>query len=357
LNRFLVGGRVLKTVLAVTISIYIAQHFGLPRMILAAIVALITVQKTFYHSLIQSMSKIGGVLIGGILGTIFSYFFGVSPLGYGLVTLASIYICLQLKMQEHIVLTTVTAITIIFSGSEIPLLSYSAGQILTGLIGAVCALAINYLFTPNHKKEVIQIIKDTEEGLNKAIDLIKIEMNKPGCDDNNFKELVRDLHDKIDEGLETSKLLHEEQRFIVNRETASDRYHQTFQAYKSQLRRLAEMHTLARRIPIRVPQAEPLVQLFSIVQKIQRRKIEGKKTHYRLVEKVIERLELSFEEMELPQTRREFVSRASLFHLLQEIKRYYNRIQQIPAKVLPQKKRDSKQKPSKRKPHFKVPFS
>lgn len=334
MNHYLVGGRVLKTVLAVTLAIYIAQYFELPRTILAALVALITVQKTFYHSLIQSLSKIGGVLLGGVLGTAFSYFFGVTPLGYGLVTLAAIYICLQLRWQEHIVLTTITAITIIFSGNDVPLLSYSVGQIITALIGAVCALTINYLFTPNHKKEVLSMIQQTEEGLSQAVDFIMREMTEPGCDDTAFKQLVQNLNDQIKSGLETSKLFQEEQRFILNRETDSDRYYQTFQIHKSQLKRLEEMHNLARRIPTRVPQATPLVKFFRIVQMMQHRRIAGQKTHYKLVDRLLEKMEQSFEDMELPKSREEFISRASLFHLLQEIKRYYNRMQQIPSAVL-----------------------
>ncbi|MDW7740202.1 MAG: aromatic acid exporter family protein [Bacillota bacterium] len=334
MNRYIIGGRVLKTVLAVTLAIYIAQYFELPRMILAALVALITVQKTFYHSLVQSLSKIGGVLLGGILGTTFSYFFGVSPLGYGLVTLVAIYICLQLRWQEHIVVTTVTAITIIFSGNEMPLLSYSIGQILTALIGAVCALTINYLFTPNHKKEVLKKIRQTEEGLSQAVNFIMLEMSEPGCDDTAFKELVLNLRLEIESGLETAKLFQEEQRFIINRETAADRYYQTFQIYSSQLKRLTEMHNLARRIPIKVPQAAPLIKFFRIVQAMQKRRLEGKKAHYKLVDHLLVKMEQSFEEMALPKSRKEFISRASLFHLLQEIKRYYNRMQQIPSAVL-----------------------
>ncbi len=97
MNRYIVGGRVVKTALAVTLAITIAQQLGLERVTLAAIVALLTVQKTFYHSLLQSMAKLGSVLLGGVLGTAFSFMFGVSPLGYGLVTLAAIYICLQLR--------------------------------------------------------------------------------------------------------------------------------------------------------------------------------------------------------------------------------------------------------------------
>lgn len=333
MKRFLVGGRVLKTVLAVTLAIALAQYLGMERVTLAAIVALLTVQRTFYHSLVQSLAKLGSVLLGGTLGAGFSYIFGMTPAAYGLATLAAIYLCLQLRWQDHIVLTSVTAITVIFSANGMPL-SFSLQQILTALLGAACALAVNFLFTPNHRKDVIGKLDDAARSLGRAIDFIMLEMLEPGCDDKVFKEEVANLDALINEGLDLSKLLREEQRFIVNRETDSDRYSRTFYIYQSQLKRLEEMHKLARRMPIRVPQAAPVAQLFRIVQKMQYRRVAGKRNHYRQVDRLMERLEESFSTMDLPKTREEFVSRASLFHLFQEIKRYYRRMRQIPTAVL-----------------------
>jgi len=156
-------------------------------------------------------------------------------------------------------------------------------------------------------------------------------MLEPGCDDTAFKSKIDKLETLIKDGLEEAKLLREEQRFIINRETDSDRYRQAFHVYRSQLKRLVEMHRLARRMPIEVPQAAPLVQLFRIVQKMQHRKFNGQQIHNQTIEKLMDKLEKSFAEMDLPKSREEFISRASLFHLFQEIQRYYNRMNEMPA--------------------------
>ncbi len=333
MNRFLIGGRVLKTALAVTLAIVIAQHLDMERATLAAIVALLTVQKTFYHSLMQSFAKLGSVLLGGVLGTAFSLIFGVSPLAYGLATLFAIYICLRLHWQEHIVLTAITAVTVIFSSHEMPLI-FSLQQILTALLGAVCGLAVNYLFTPNHKREVYEKLREVEAGLRRAIDFIMLEMLEPGCDEDEFNKEVGRLKTSIEEGLDLAKLFQEEQRFVIHRETDSERYRRTFEIFKSQLDRLEEMHNLARRIPVKVPHAAPIVQMFRIVQRMQYRRAEGRHHHYKLVNRLMKRLEQSFEEMEMPGSRDEFISRASLFHLFQEVKRYYRRMQEMPFAVL-----------------------
>lgn len=334
LRRYLVGGRVLKTVLAVMLAIAVAQQLGFERVTVAAIVALLTVQRSFYNSLVLSLGKLGSVLLGGILGTTFSFIVGNTPLGYGLVTLAAIYLCLRLNWQDNIVLTSITAITIIFSATDMPL-KFSIEHIITALIGALCALAMNFLFTPNHRKEVLGKLAQAEAGLRLAIDFIAQEILEPGCDDHEFREETARLQIIIKDGMETAKLLREEQRFIITRETDSDRYRQAFHICNSQLSRLEEMHNLARRMPIKVPHSKPIVRLFRVVKKLQFRRIYGKQGHHREIDRLLIRMEESFSELDLPRSREEFVSRASLFHLFQEIKRYYRRLQKMPEGLLP----------------------
>lgn len=329
MSRLHVGGRVMKTVLAVTLAIVIAQQLGLERVTLAAVVALVTVQRTFYHSLVQSLAKLGSVLLGAFLGTFFGYLFGISPLAYGLVTLFSILICLKLRWEEHIILTAVTAITIIFSGAA-SLEAYSLLQIVTALLGAVSALAINYLFTPNHKQEVIDRLLQADEGLRRLIDFLIMEVQNPGCDDHAFREEAAKLKKALEEGKDTAKLLQEEQRFIIKRETPSDRYRMSFNILASQLDRLDEIHQLARRMPVAVPQVTPLIKLLRVVQKVQAHKFQNKKSAYGKLERILENLDRYFTEMEMPCSREEFISRASIFHMFQEIKRYYYRTQMIP---------------------------
>lgn len=87
-------------------------------------------------------------------------------------------------------------------------------------------------------------------------------------------------------------------------------------------------------MPIRVPQAASLVQLFRIVQKMQEHKCYGKNIHAGTVDRLMERLEQSFAEMELPKSREEFISRASLFHFFHEIQLYYNRMKNMPPAVI-----------------------
>ncbi|MDW7730703.1 MAG: hypothetical protein SCJ94_12005 [Bacillota bacterium] len=53
-----------------------------------------------------------------------------------------------------------------------------------------------------------------------------------------------------------------------------------------------------------------------------------------VLEKLLLKLEQSFAKLDLPRSREEFISRTSLFHLFQEIKRYYRRMQKMPEDLL-----------------------
>lgn len=332
MERFHVGGRVLKTVLAVTLAIFLAQQLGLERVTLAAIIALVTVQRTFYYSLLHSLAKLGSVLMGGILGIGFGYLFGVNPLAYGLVTLVSILICLKMHWEEHILLTAITAISIIFSGA-VSLEIYLLEQIFTALLGALSALGINYLFTPNHKQDVIKKLLQADASLRRLIDFIIEEVQNPGCDDTAFTEEVSRLRTEIEAGKDIAILLREEQRFVIKRETPSDRYSQAFDILYSQLDRLDEMHNLACQMPAKVPQAVPLAKLLRIVQKIQYKKFRNKKATYASLELILENLDRYFSALEMPCSREEFISRASIFHMFSETKKYYRRTQIIPTVI------------------------
>jgi len=328
-KRFYVGGRILKSTLAVTMAIFFAQQLGLEdRVGLAALVALLTVQRTFYHSLMQSMATLGAVLIGGILGMSLGYFFGITPLAYGVAALVGILLCAKLRWYDQTILTTLTAIGTIFSGAS-SLGLHSLLQILTALMGGGFALLINYVFNPNYREELTRRLLQIEEDLSRLIDIIIKELQELGCSRDEFKEQAACLKKNIEEGIEIASLIRKEPRFI-SRRSRPDRYYQVLQMFNLQLYRLEEMYRLARLMPMEMPQAARLARLLSIVRKIQQNKLRGKKTRYARIEYAMDNLDKLFTVLETACSRDEFVSRAALFMMLEELKRYYERTLKLP---------------------------
>jgi uncharacterized membrane protein YgaE (UPF0421/DUF939 family) len=329
LQRFNVGGRVLKTSLAVGLTIFILQSFGVERITLAAIVAMVTIQRSFYRSIIQSLAKLGGILLGAVIGLLFGILMGPTPLAFALAIFVVIMSCLQLNWQDAILTTSVVAIGIISSNAQnLPL--YSIQQVLSALLAGAVALTINFLFTPNHRQEVKDRLQHIDEAFREMMEDITQEMLHPDLKNEEFKQKAEQLENEIKDGLELSKLFREEQRFNLSRETMADQYRETFRIFASQLERLLEMHKLAKRMVMEVPQATPLVKLLRILKKMQHNQLAGRRVHYAMLDKAITNLEESFALMDLPVTRAEFISRSSLVHLFKEIKKYYKRIRRMP---------------------------
>lgn len=323
------GGRIIKTGVAVALAVFLAQYLGLERYTLAAVVALLTVQRSFYNSLLQSAGKVGSVLLGSLLGAGVGLLLGPIALSFGLVTVLIIMICLKLNWQEHIAITTVTAVHLIsFPGPAFP--HYALEQVLLALLGAFCGLGINALFSPDHQSEVRNLLLYADQELGKELELLADEVLHPAhCNWEEVMSRYESLREKINEGLQISKLLQEEQRFQPG-ETEADRYRQAFRIFELQLDRIIEMHRLVRRMKLEVPQAAPLAKLVYVLRRVQRAALRGRKVPVALLDRAIENLEKSYEEMELPQRRAEFISRASLFHLFGELKAYYRKIKKVP---------------------------
>ncbi|MBT9132587.1 MAG: hypothetical protein DDT33_01110 [Firmicutes bacterium] len=86
--------------LAVGLSVYAAQLLGIKRVSSAAIVAVVTIQRTIYRSLTQSAARLGGVLLGATLGALFGLWLGTFPVAFSLVATKSHHIPNIYKLHQ-----------------------------------------------------------------------------------------------------------------------------------------------------------------------------------------------------------------------------------------------------------------
>ena len=326
--KFHVGGRVLKTSLAVGLSVFVVQSIEFGDVTLAAIVAVVTIQRTFYRSLLQSAERLASVLLGTMLGALLTTLLGATPLSYSLVTLVVILACLRLNWQENIVVVTVVAIGVMASPAEnLPL--YSIEQFISALIGAVVALGVNFMFAPSHQNAVLVKLASLEALLQQMMDLVAEEILHTEKHYDDLEQKAAIILQEVDLSLDIVKLFKEEQRFSVLGEKLADEYQETFRYYATQTERLLEMHYLTKHMISDMPQAAPIARLLCILKQVQNRRLRGKNAHDSLLGRVIENLDASFEEMEMPRNRAEFLTRSALVHLYQEIKRYYQRTKRL----------------------------
>ncbi|MBS4008857.1 MAG: hypothetical protein KGZ45_10615 [Clostridium sp.] len=326
--KFHVGGRVLKTSLAVGLAVFVVQSLEFGDVTLAAIVAVVTIQRTFYRSLLQSAERLGSVLLGTLLGTLLTMLLGATPLAYSLVTLVVILACLRLNWQDNIVVVTVVAIGVMASPAEnLPL--YSFEQFISALIGAAVALGVNFLYAPSHQSAVIAKLTNLETMHQQMMDLVVEEILHTEKHYDDLEQKAAVILQEVDLSLEIVKLFKEEQRFSILGEKLADEYQEIFRYFATQTERLLEMHYLAKHMVSDMPQAAPIARLLLNLKRVQSRRLRGENPHDNLLGRLIENLDAAFEKMEMPKNRAEFLTRSALVHLYQEIKRYYQRTRRL----------------------------
>ena len=157
-THYRIGMRVIKTIAAVTICLFIAYLFGsrdsLP---IAAIAALVTMQSTNSETLRIGVFRVLGTIIGGVFGILTvlivlvlpNYFDGIVIVVIPLMLLLNLYICNIMKMQDSCtiscVVTIIVAAHIITDTSFDETIIFTFVRLRDTLIGVVVATIINML--------------------------------------------------------------------------------------------------------------------------------------------------------------------------------------------------------------------
>lgn len=316
----------------------------------AGLIALLSIQRSFYRSVYKSMEKIGSIVVGVALGAAFAFTFGRSPIAIGVATILVILVMLRLNWQDSIVLATVTAVNLMAYSSGVFFI-FAGKQLLLAFIGVLCALSINYLFTPYHKQEVEKNLEEVLESLARLLEQLSLRFTgKESWDREFFKATVDRLHAEIDKGIILGKLLREEQRFKFVDTTPAERYQRAFSIFSSQVDRVWVMFTLTEKMTERLPQMQTIARLIRLIIRIQDNRFHGCPVPERLFQRVAANL---LEEKEaLPRTWEEFESRAALLHFYGELQRYYNDILKLPV-ILSKARRTEKKGEKKDRQHNK----
>jgi len=156
--QYRIGMRVVKTVAAVTICLFIAwlidSRDSLP---IAAIAALVTMQATQSETLHTGVFRVLGTIIGGafglitvLIGLVLPYYAdGLIIVVIPLMLLLNLYVCNILKMQDSCtiscVVTIIVAAHIVMDSTFDETIMYTFIRLRDTLIGVVMATIINML--------------------------------------------------------------------------------------------------------------------------------------------------------------------------------------------------------------------
>ncbi len=158
------GARILKTGIAIVLSLYLAQLLHSPSPVFAAIAAIFAIQPTIYRSYLTIIEQIQGNIIGALIAVIFVLLLGNHFIVIGIAAIIVILINLKLKLEKNIGLSLVTLISIMETqgGSFI---QFAGIRFSTIMIGVFSAFIVNLVFMPPkyENKLYFKISSTTEE--------------------------------------------------------------------------------------------------------------------------------------------------------------------------------------------------
>src|SRR5690625_60196 len=159
--NFNIGPRMMKTGLAVALTILITATLGLNLAVVAVITAVVTMQP----SIMRSISYIKEVALSTLIGVTFAlvgaYTFGLHPVSIGITVILAIAVNIKLGWLKTVNITILTIAIIMLSGDEGIHLTYLFDRLSLIFIGISSAFLINALvLPPNHKKILYEMIKD-----------------------------------------------------------------------------------------------------------------------------------------------------------------------------------------------------
>jgi uncharacterized membrane protein YgaE (UPF0421/DUF939 family) len=193
----MIGMRILKTALAVTLCVAISQLLHLEYPFYAAIAAIISMESSLTTSLVAGRNRILGTLVGAFVGLAFAT---IQPnnavlCGLGIVLIIAILNYLNWNSSISIAGIVFMAIMVNLNGRS-PLL-YGTNRIIDTVIGITVALAVNYLVFPRRidveleqryrwlQEQTLQLVEKTLSA-GQPCDPLELEKN--------IAELTRQIH-------------------------------------------------------------------------------------------------------------------------------------------------------------------
>jgi len=142
-----IGARIIKTGVAVTITMFICKTFQLEPAVFGAVSAVINMQPSIFLSLKTLKNQIFVHLLSVTIAIALGYLIGGNPLSMGLITILIIILYQKIKLQSGIATGVVAAVFILSSSPE-EFLSHALMRTAVIFTGLFTAMLINIVFWP-----------------------------------------------------------------------------------------------------------------------------------------------------------------------------------------------------------------
>lgn len=142
-----IGARVIKTGIAVAITMFLCKTLGLEPAFFGAVSAVINMQPSIFLTLRAARDQILVHVLGVTAGFFFGYFLGVNPFSAGLIVMLLIPIYIKLKLNSGITMGIVAALFVLSSSTE-EFLVHALARTGVIFVGLGAAMLVNVLLWP-----------------------------------------------------------------------------------------------------------------------------------------------------------------------------------------------------------------
>ncbi|MFF2154145.1 aromatic acid exporter family protein [Paenibacillus chitinolyticus] len=313
MNIPFIGIRVLKTALAVIVSITLARWIGLTSPNSAGLLAILGIQVTKRRGINNAFQRIAASILAVLFASVLFSLLGFRVWVLSLFILIVFPVLHRIKLSDGAVTASVT-IFHIYNAQAIsaPLI---LNEIILLIVGLGSATLINISYMPKADKE-IEFYRSKVEGLFSDVFLHIAEHLRDTTVVWNGKELL-ELDDVLKTGTETaSRSLENALLFGTHTYTDMQLY---FYMRNEQFESLQRMALLVSQVSKELPLGESLASIFEELSK------DCKVDYYTgRSEKKLAALQANFKMETLPQTLSEFEARAALQQLTRELSHYLN---------------------------------
>ncbi|TVX99655.1 aromatic acid exporter family protein [Paenibacillus cremeus] len=302
------GIRILKTALAVTTSISLAQAFGLASPLSAGLLAILGIDVTKKRGLQTSFQRIVASLVGLLVAVALFWALGYQLWVIGLYILILYPVLNRLQLKEGIVTSSVVMFHVYAAGKPDALLLLNELALL--LTGLGTATLINVLYMPKEDKQLLNFRHRLEELYSRIFK--EIAQHLRYTDHVWSGQELLDVEDLLDQAEASAKRLSE--NTLRSQEALWGLY---FFMRRQQLERIERMVQLVAQVYQTLPHGERLATVFDEMS------VDVKIEHYTgRSASLLTELEQGFRAMALPASREEFEVRAALLQLMVELKTY-----------------------------------
>lgn len=280
----MIGARVVKTAVAVTISIGIAQSFNLHTFQFAGIVAVLSVQPSIYRSLRNALQLTASAVIAALLGALALHMLGGNFYAMGLLAFVLMALHVKIRWTSSLLVSVVVGInTMGLIGLDFK--EAAMNQIALVLIGVITGTVVNFIRKPVHQERAEIVLKQSDSMLRVLLDVIIIDLENNRITPYPFiVEQIGEIGGYVRKGKEIAGFVEEDRKFRASTMNVA----KIFDSFDRMLRRIHDISkALASVEPIRA-ENEYVSKALKLVERMQGAIVMGKRVNAARFKRTVE---------------------------------------------------------------------